>query len=434
MPNDKPNRKPLNWTRLDNAAKIFPPNAHGADTGVFRLSCELTEAVEPDLLQRALDDTLKRFPHMSMVLRRGVFWHYLEQTTRQQTVVPEHAPPCAPLYEDSQSQLFEVSYWRNKVNIDVFHVLADGAGGIAFFQALLTGYLSLRHPEAAVHAAPHRPIGLCKEDGFQRYYKSRDAKDVHDAPRAYQLRGAHRDAGDLSILEGVAEVRQVLDAAHRYQTTLTVYLTAVLFCAIHEGMYVRHEKHPVVLTVPVDLRGYFPTDTARNFFSTIRVGYNFRQSGAEFSDVIAATAAAFRAELTPERLAARMNKLSALEHNPIIRPIPLALKNTILRISSGIADLGETAALSNVGRFQMPELLCPFVRGFGVFMATGALQLCTCTFGNSLHFGFTSAFESTDVQRRFFTYLTREGIAVEVRSNEYYEEDEAECSNALTAT
>ena len=61
--------------------------------------------------------------------------------------------------------------------------------------------------------------------------------------------------------EGVCDVKQVLDAAHRYNTTLTVYLAAVMFEAIHGGMYVRDRKKPVVLTVPVDLRSYFPSHT-----------------------------------------------------------------------------------------------------------------------------------------------------------------------------
>ena len=72
MSSARRNRGPLTWSRLDNAAKIFPPTVRGADTRVFRLSCELTEMVEPQLLERALADTLERFPHMQMVLRRGV--------------------------------------------------------------------------------------------------------------------------------------------------------------------------------------------------------------------------------------------------------------------------------------------------------------------------------------------------------------------------
>lgn len=434
MPDNRQNRKTLSWSRLDNAAKIFPPTSHGSDTGVFRLSCEFTEPVAPDVLQEALDRTLMQYPHLLMVMRRGVFWYYLEQTPLRPSVEPEHAPPCAPLYNGSKSLLFRVSYWRHKASLDMYHVLADGAGAIGFFEALVTAYLALRHPEAGVDGQPQASVFQRGSDSFQKYYRPHGGSTAErSAGKAYRLRGAKRPDGALTILEGVADVRQVLAAAHRYGATLTVYLAAALFAAIHGEMYVRHEKRPVVLTIPVDLRGFFPSHTTRNFFGTIRVGYDFSRRDGTLPDIIACVAQSFRDELTPERLGARMNKLAALEHNPVLRPIPLVLKNPVLRISGDIAERGETAVLSNVGKFRLPEALHPFVRGFGVFMSTHATQLCTCSFGNSLHFGFTSAFENTEVQRRFFELLVGEGIDVEIRSNEYHEEEDALCSDARAA-
>nr|WP_297176269.1 hypothetical protein [uncultured Agathobaculum sp.] len=434
MPKDKRSQKNLSWSRLDNAAKIFPPTSHGSDTGVFRLSCELNEPVAPDVLQNALARTLERYPHLLMVMRRGVFWYYLEQTRLRPSVVPEHAPPCAALYEGSQSLLFRVSYWRHKVNLDMFHVLADGAGAIEFFESLMTAYLVLRHPEAGVDGQPQASVSQRWADSFQKYYKPRGGKTASERHgRAYRLRGVRRADGGLTIIEGVADVGQVLAAAHRCGTTLTVYLTALLFAAIHSEMYVREQKKPVVLTIPVDLRGFFPSRTTRNFFGTIRVSYDFSKRSGEIEDIAACVAAAFKEELTPERLGARMNRLAALEHNPLLRPIPLALKNPVLRLSGVVSDRGETAALSNIGKFRLPDALHPYVRGFGVFMSTGATQLCTCSFGSSLHFGFTSAFENTEVQRRFFELLADEGIDIEIRSNEYHEEEETPCSDAPAA-
>ena len=41
------------WYQLDNAAKIVPSTTGGADTRVFRITCELKEDVDPDTLQSA---------------------------------------------------------------------------------------------------------------------------------------------------------------------------------------------------------------------------------------------------------------------------------------------------------------------------------------------------------------------------------------------
>ena len=65
-------KKPIEWIRLDNAAKIFPPTTNEKDTKVFRLS-ELNEQVDKDILQQALDKTMIHFPLYRTILRKGVF-------------------------------------------------------------------------------------------------------------------------------------------------------------------------------------------------------------------------------------------------------------------------------------------------------------------------------------------------------------------------
>ena len=66
------------WYKLDNAAKIVPATAHGSDTRVFRIVCELTEPVDPVTLQHALDKTVREYNHFNVVLRKGFFWYYLD--------------------------------------------------------------------------------------------------------------------------------------------------------------------------------------------------------------------------------------------------------------------------------------------------------------------------------------------------------------------
>lgn len=318
--------RPTRWSRLDNAATIFPPTSHGSDTGVFRLCCELREDVQPERLQLALEQVLEDFPHMKSSLRRGLFWYYLEQSGRPLHVVPEQNPPCARLYRGSRSPLLEVSFWRHKINLDIFHVLADGVGAISFFQALIIRYLELLTPGAEAVRQPAISPEARGEDGFARYYEPGSGQ-YGTQRRAYCLKGARRRDGALTILEGVADVDQILRAAHTHSTTLTVYLCAVLIQAIREEMTERDLRRPVVLTIPVDLRSYFKTDTARNFFGIMRVFYDFSHGSGAFEEILETVAAQFQKELTAERLGARMNALSGLQHQPLLRAVPLVLKN-----------------------------------------------------------------------------------------------------------
>jgi len=69
------------WYRLDNASNIFLAAQNEIDTKVFRLSAEMTEKVEPELLQMALNKTYEEYTLFHSTLRRGYFWYYLESGT-----------------------------------------------------------------------------------------------------------------------------------------------------------------------------------------------------------------------------------------------------------------------------------------------------------------------------------------------------------------
>ena len=50
------------WRRLDNAAKLFPAASSKRDTRVFRFYCELKEDIQQEILQKAVDRTLEKYP------------------------------------------------------------------------------------------------------------------------------------------------------------------------------------------------------------------------------------------------------------------------------------------------------------------------------------------------------------------------------------
>ena len=74
MKSDKEKKRA--WSRLDNAAKIFPPSNMGTNTCVFRFSCDLKEEVSHELLQKAVDKAVLKFPAYLVVMKSGAFWYY----------------------------------------------------------------------------------------------------------------------------------------------------------------------------------------------------------------------------------------------------------------------------------------------------------------------------------------------------------------------
>ena len=83
------------WRKLDNAALAFPMVTGKDDTRVFRFYCELKETVDETTLQEALDQTMKTYPLFQAVLRKGLFWFYLEHREIRPVVREETKPPCS---------------------------------------------------------------------------------------------------------------------------------------------------------------------------------------------------------------------------------------------------------------------------------------------------------------------------------------------------
>lgn len=66
------------WRRLDNAAKLFPAASSKRDTRVFRFYCELKEDIQQEILQKAVDRTLKNIRSFCPCCERdcsGIIWN-----------------------------------------------------------------------------------------------------------------------------------------------------------------------------------------------------------------------------------------------------------------------------------------------------------------------------------------------------------------------
>ena len=421
------NGKNLQWSRLDNAAKIFPSTSTSRDSKVFRFACQLKEEIEPEILQHALDRTMAEFPFYRSILKKGLFWYYFEDSAQHPVVEAESTPLCAPLYNgDAKNLLFRVMYYQERISLEVYHALSDGTGALNFLQVLIYYYLLEKHGEELGETPPALDYDASKnqkqDDSFSKYFEKMGKVQQTKALAAYRLKGPRFPENRIGVIEGVMSVKALLGQAHAYHTTLTVFLTAVMILAIHEEMSLLDQRKPVVITIPVNLRNYFPSVSARNFFGVINVGYDFRQRNGQLEDIIEYVNSCFQKWLNKERLGERMNQLCALEHSLPMKLVPLVLKDPVLRIANWAAEREITAALSNVGRVSMPKELIPFIDSFDVFTATNRLQACMCSFQDRFTISFTSPFLSTDVQRAFFRFMTSLGIEVEISSSPFQDE------------
>lgn len=414
------------WRSLDNAAKLFSAASSPKDTRVFRFYCELKEEVKEEILQEALNQTIQKYPVFLSVMRKGLFWHYLEKSELRPVVREEYKESCSSLYvRDKKTLLFEVTYYEKRINFEVFHALTDGTGATEFLRELVKNYLYLIHEEDL------EPVELSnqyltvkdqEDDSFSRYYDPDFPRKKKKKIRAVQIKKGGKGYEELQINEASMSVKELLGIAREKKVSMSVLLTAAFICAIHEEMSRMQEKKPVILMVPVNLRKIFPSDSMLNFFGYIEPGYQFGGGKDSFEDVLEAVKLYFQENLSKEHMAGRMNELIAIEKHKILKWAPLELKNRCIRAGAKMAEQEVTAVLSNMSVVKMPEDYAQYIEKFGVYTSTNRTELCICSFQDTLSLGFTSRYDSTNIQRNFYRILKELGASVKVAEPDFPED------------
>ena len=120
---------------------------------------------------------------------------------------------------------------------------------------------------------------------------------------------------------------------------------------------------------------------------------------------------------TPERLDAGMNNFVAIEKNPVIKIVPLLIKNIFLKMAYLAGQKKYTAIVSNVGALSLPENMAREIKSFNVSVSTEKMQICLVSHGDVMSLGITTPFVNSEIQRRLVRCFTDRGVAAEISCN-----------------
>ena len=406
-------KKYKKWYKLDNAAKIFPPTSTKKDSKVFRFACELYEDVDKEILQYALDKTIEEYPLFLSTLKKGLFWYYLETSSITPKVTKENKPVCDLISKDL---LFHVTYYKKRINLEVHHSLSDGTGSLSFLRTLVSNYLIKKHKIKNKIIIDYTSIYEKEVDSYEKYYKTSKGVKSPSIKNAYNFKGNTYPEQRIKIIEGIVSTKEVLKLAKNYKTTVTVYLTSILIKSIAATMSAREKKKPIVITVPVNLRKYFKSNTTRNFFNTVFVNYKATNND-KLEDIIKSVDLQLKENLKTENLSYKINSYARLENIFIIRLVPVFIKDLVLKIFHYKSNKEQTISFSNVGIIDMPEELRGYIRLFDVFNSTHSMQICMCSYLDNMTLSFSSHFVNTEIQKNFFKELSSKDINVVINDN-----------------
>lgn len=425
------NKNEIRWRKLDNTAKIFPIISTKNFSNVFRISVVLKEEVIPEILQNALEDTLPDFKSFQVKLKRGFFWYYFETNTKTPKIEEEKTYPCKYIDRSKTNGfLFQVSYYKKRINLEVFHSLADGNGALHFLKALTYRYLSLlEQGENAIKNAEYTDICYAAntEDSYIRNYK-KDSSAKHSMKRAYQLKGPKLPLIAVGAIHGHINLEQFLTLCRAKHVTISEYLTALLiWCIYKENLNEYPSKQPIKIYIPVNLRKYFDSTTTTNFFSYITVDSNFsKQTFNAFDDLLYFVKDQFDVKLTKEHLTEKISSNVSAERNIFVRLIPLFIKKFGVKIGYLEAGKHHTSTLSNLGKITVLPEFKEYIDYFSFLIApsrTEKIKCSVCSYENDLVFSFASILEEPYIEREFFRHLVRAGVEVKIESNGVYHEN-----------
>ena len=416
------------WMPLDNAALIFPAIRRRNWNNVFRESVTLGEAVDPVLLQRAVDDLMPRFPSFYLRLRRGVFWYYLEEVSSPPAIQEDYAYPLTFMTKKEMGRCcLRVLYFKNRIAVEFFHVLSDGGGAMAYLKTLTARYLTLRYgldipPQDGVLDLdqPFDPEEV--EDSFQRY--AADHPAFCPETEAYRLPGKRELGRFLRLVTGVVPAESLRALAHGYGCTVTVLLAAVMaecVLAIQAQRVPPGRQKPVKITVPVDLRRLFPSRTLRNFALTVNPGVDPRLGTYTLGELCDAFTHQLAAEITPQRMAGRIAQNVSPQRNRFMKAVPIFLKTPVMR---AVYDRrGERLGclnVSNLGVQKLPEAMAPYVERMEFIIGVQYSYPNNCsvvTYGGTTLINMIRSTQSPELERRFFSRLVELGVPVSIETN-----------------
>lgn len=428
---DEKNHK-KSFYSLDNAGILYTAIASSRITTVYRMTVELTEAVDPETLQKALEQIIHRFPYFQVTLKRGFFWYYYEHTEAIPKVSEEAFYPCKTMRQrQGKTFPFRVLYFKKYIHVEFNHSICDGSGGLTFLQTLIIEYFKLLKgiipTNLGIAMDIHAEVDPGEfEDSFKVYYEE-NVPPPPSSKKVFHFPFELLDKGEYLLLTGIVPVAPLLSLAKRYHCTLTQFILALYFESIQEYIQSlpmsekKKHRQRIAINVPVDLRRMFPSITLRNFFISLNpeidlaLGYYTRE---EIIEQIKGYMGLYMNRKNINRYISRNVKNEQLI---FLRLIPLWVKKMFMPVVyKWYGERGYTSGLSNLGVVTVPDELKPFVKSFEVFPSPSAesrLKLVTVSYDGKLALCFGKTTGETVVEKIFFRKIRQLGIPVKIETN-----------------
>lgn len=369
---------------IDNSSILYLALIRKDHTNIFRFTLTMSEEIQPELLQTAVNRIYNRFPSIFAGFRPSFFQFTQVKADQPPQVLPDPGCLLTMTREEIARCAYRVYYRNNLIIIEAFHGLSDGYGIAASFCTLAAEYLYLRYGMDIPRAYPvmdtnTEPDPEELDDSYLRYA---DAKPLHMPSRySYQLPG--REASHDHITESpiVLPVETLLNAARHRGVSITALLSAVMAASVMEvqkGSPCR-KLRPVRIMVPIDLRRTFPSKTLRNFILYALPTMEASEDQLSIQELAEKFSRQIKEHLRKENLAGIIAYNVRTQSSPVWKMLPSGLKCLLMRLAYRFfGESNSSITFTNLGTITLPKIMVPYVKDIRLTMTPRARSPYNC--------------------------------------------------------
>ena len=369
------------WTKVDTASIMFTSLTSKNWGRTFAFTVIMKDDINPAVLRTAVNDVLPNYPSASSDLRSGFFWSYQIIVDTAAEIRPETTRPLLPITARQKGlPNLRFVYAGKTLTLEAAHCIGDGRGVMRLYEEVLTRYVALLDGKQEPYL-PIAPASETMENAFDSYYEKGGEKPSGRLAPAFHF-DEHYEKDYIKLLFAEMSKDSIRALAHSHAMTVTEYLSCVLVLGVIRSVEAPITQ-PITISIPVDLRRFFPTKTLRNF--TIESHISFEPNGRRdytLEDILEAMQGSLKASLKKELLQKELNKFGALKTNPVLRAVPYFIKKPVLAVLQKGSHKDATTIFTNLGERTPPALLANAVEKYrfinGDTRRYGLPVTCSC--------------------------------------------------------
>lgn len=241
----------------------------------LRFSCVLNNLVDGDILTLSMYDVGVRFNSLTLDIREGFFYFYLEDNNLVPTLYADSQEIARPFGVEKRCHLFRLNYYKRRISIEVMSALSDFCAIKAFLKCVLFRYCQLKYPSFDSEKYRMDFHYLDKSTGeelLNPYEQIQPLKIKEYKSHPFLIKG-DEEIGVTNLISLQLKTADLEKAASSLNCSITAFISALLSKTLiqYKNKFFPNKKNPVVLGLVLQGRDYLPTPSLGSFYVTDKI-------------------------------------------------------------------------------------------------------------------------------------------------------------------